>query len=768
MTLQDNNKKTGRGIYLFESALFVMFVCIIALRLSFMENPHIESFSLQGSFYDNFLSLSISSLLIISAAVWIVVRLWNGNFQYRLGGFELGILIFIVACVISTIATSNHRAGITDSITILSSMLTAFVLGQIANTTARKKILLFVIIAVGVANVYQCSEQFFSSNKFMIAEYEEEPTMQLERLGIEPGSFEHMLYEHRLYSKDVRGFFTTGNSTASLLVLAIFCTFAVFDFKPDFSKAKNTFPSTLLRTRKKLWLPIVLVLIFLVGLFETHSKGALVSFGIAGVLLFSAVKFGPVLRRRRVLIIFAIIVLIIVCVASVVNYGITHNTLPGGNSMLVRWQYWSATVKIVRDNLWTGVGGGNFGSYYTQYKIPQAIETVRDPHNFMLSIAGQYGIIGLAGFCIAIFFSIIKSCGPSKTLAEYGENNITTVAKDCGVLAVLVLLFIRPIFVRTELGGGVAVIFYILAIMYAAPAFCFGVTFWLCSRNKELSKSRQIHSVALLCGLFAMLIHNLIDFALFEPGIMTAFWVCIAVVYANYRTENATDDKIKPNKLKKIIVMSPAIIIITAIIWFCIIPGAKVAIKTEKANRLFARGEIEEATALLTIAHADDSLNPTPAATAGKMLLHKFKMNPNNSPQILLRAEKLLLAAIERDRTDFNNYENLAEVYRILAQINSEKRVFWFEKARFYLQQALIRYPSSAQLHVELAKIANQLGQIEPAIKHYKKAIEIEDAYTEQFKIMYPKKEVFSRMGKVKYIDAKEKLEELTQMKEKQ
>jgi tetratricopeptide (TPR) repeat protein len=759
MTLQNNSKKAFRGIHLFESALFVMFVCIIALRLSFMENPHIESLSLRGSFYDNFLSVSISSLLIISAVIWIVVRLWNGNLRYRLGAFELGILIFIIGCVISTIAASNRRAGITDSITILSSMLTAFVLGQIADTAVRKKILLFVIIAIGVANVYQCSEQFFSSNKFMIEEYEKEPTGQLERLGIEPGSFEQMLYENRLYSKDVRGFFTTGNSTASLLVLAIFCTFAVFDFKPDFSKAKNTV--------KKLWLPIVLLLIFLLGLFETHSKGAIVSFVIAVVLLFLVVRFGPVLSRRRFLILFAIVALIIVCIVSIVSYGITHNTLPGGNSMLVRWQYWSATVKIIRDNFWTGIGGGNFGSYYTQYKIPQAIETVRDPHSFVLNIAAQYGIIGLAGFCIAIFFPIIKGCMQNKTLAGHRENNITTVARDCGILAVLMLLFIRPIFVRTELAGGTTVILYILALMYAAPAFCFGVTFWLCGRNQEQTRPRQVYSAALLCGLFAMLIHNLIDFALFEPGIMTAFWVCIAIVYADWRTE-ATDDEIKPNKLKKIILTAPAIIIITAIIWFCIIPGAKAAIKTEQANRLFARGEIEEATILLSFAQKDDTLNPTPAALAGRMLIYKFKTNPGNPPKILLRAENLLLAAIERDRADYSNYENLAEVYMILAETNSEKRVFWFEKARFCLQQALRRYPSSAQLHTKSAKTAEQLGLSKEAIEHYKKAIEIEDAYREQFKIMYPGKEVFSRMGKVNYINAKEKLEELMRMKEKQ
>lgn len=770
MIHQNSNKKTDRGVCLFESVLFVIFVCIIALRLSFMENPHIESFGLQGSFYDNFLSISISCILILSFIAWFIVRLLSGNFRYRTGGLDYGILIFIIACAISTITASNRRAAITDSVTIVSAMLTAVVLSNLPETIERKKILLFVLIAMGIANVYQCSEQFFSSNKLMIEEYKAEPAVQLERLGIEPGSFQHMLYEHRLYSKDVRGFFMTGNSTAGLLVLAIFCTFAVFDFKVRLSEKKNVL--------KKIWLPTVLLLVLFAGLVMTHSKGAIISFAAAGILLLSAVRFSQILRERRGLIILIAIVLIVLCVIFVIGYGITYNTLPGGNSMLVRWQYWSAAAKIIAGHLLTGIGGGNFGVYYTQYKIPQALETVRDPHCFVLNILSQYGIIGLAGFCLAVFYPIIRACMQNKAVIRPAENNppslklrqtsLVTIAKTCGIPVVLVLLFIRPLAVRTEFAGGsIEAVLYIIAITYAAPAFFFGVTLWQCARTEEQSKNSQIFNAALLCGIFAMLIHNLIDFAVFEPGIMTALWVCIAIVYSDCRTKNVTGSSLT-NKTKKYILTAFAGAIAAAIVWFCIIPEAKTAVKTEKARLLYTEGESEKATALLIDACKDDPLNPTPAALAGKMLLNKFEMNPDNSQDILLTAEKSFLCAIRRDKADFKNYENLANVYETLAQITPEKRPFWFERTFAALQQALIRYPASAELHIEFAKTAQELGKIDSAIEHYKKAIEIEDAYTGQFKIMYPGKEVFSRMGKIKYKEAKEKLEELIQMKENQ
>lgn len=742
---------------IFESALFVLIMCFIALRLSFAENPNIESFSLQGTFYDNFLSVCISSLLIISGAIWMAVKLASG--KYRLSGFEYGILIFIIAAVISTIAASNRRAAITDSITILSAMLTGVVLSNLLETVERKKVLLFVLAGMAAANVYQCTEQFSSSNKLMIEQYENEPLSQLRALCIEPGSFQQMLYEHRLYSKDVRGFFTTGNGAGSLLVLAIFCVFAAFDFRVNFTEKKKTLI--------KLWFPIALLLVLFAGLVMAHSKGAFGSLITAGFLLFLVVRFGNVLNRHRRLIIISVIILIILCTVFIISYGLSHNTLPGGNSMLVRWQYWYSTAKIIADYPVTGVGGGNFATYYDQYKLPQGLESVRDPHCFILSILSQYGIIGLTGFCIALFYPIIKACIRNSPVKSSGNNIIIPVAKVSGISIVLFLLFIRPIFIRVQIGNTIDVIPYIVAIMYVAPAFFAGTTLWLCTRNEAQNKQiSQIFRPALLCGLFALLIHNLIDFAIFEPGIMTVFWACIAIIQSDFRSENRTVNETKPNKITKFILSIVPVATGAFILWLCVIPGVKTSFKIEKAKQFYSNGEFEDATKLLNKASIDDILNPTPAAYAGIVLLTKFEMNPSGSPDILMEAEKPLQAAIDRDKADFRNYENLGRVYEVLAQRATATRQSWLKKAFSAFEQALTRYPASSELHFELAKIAQQLNNNDIAIEHYKKAIEIEDSFAQQYKIMYPGRPASSRMGKTKYNEAKEKLEELMQNQE--
>ena len=84
--------------------------------------------------------------------------------------------------------------------------------------------------------------------------------------------------------------------------------------------------------------------------------------------------------------------------------------LPGGNSMLVRWQYWAASAHMIADHRMTGVGPGNFADYYTHYKPAAALESVADPHNVLLSLMTQYGPLGLIGFLAMVFVPLWRSC----------------------------------------------------------------------------------------------------------------------------------------------------------------------------------------------------------------------------------------------------------------------------------------------------------------------------------------------------------------------
>lgn len=70
-------------------------------------------------------------------------------------------------------------------------------------------------------------------------------------------------------------------------------------------------------------------------------------------------------------------------------------------SLGYRWEYWEATVAMLRDYPLSGCGPGNFQVFYTAYKLPQSSETIADPHNFALEIAATAGWPALALFLAA-------------------------------------------------------------------------------------------------------------------------------------------------------------------------------------------------------------------------------------------------------------------------------------------------------------------------------------------------------------------------------
>src|SRR5439155_18671632 len=73
-------------------------------------------------------------------------------------------------------------------------------------------------------------------------------------------------------------------------------------------------------------------------------------------------------------------------------------------SVLYRIEYWQATARVIGTYPLLGCGPGNFQEAYAAYKLPQASETVADPHNFLLEMwatAGTPAVILLIGLLLA-------------------------------------------------------------------------------------------------------------------------------------------------------------------------------------------------------------------------------------------------------------------------------------------------------------------------------------------------------------------------------
>ena len=762
------NPSKSKALAYFEYVLLALCLAVIAIRTTFTEGPTTQPATSAINLGDSLYSLSISTVLIMAFVLWIVCSFCSKSFIYRHTGMEIGLGIFCIGAFVAGLVAADKRLAITDIAVLLAPLLTAFLLVQILDSQAKIKLMLAVVAALGAISVYQCAEQFFVTNQMTIEQYEQDPQSMLGSLSIEPDSFRQFLFEHRLYSKGVRGYFTTRNSAGSFALMAFFASIALFidKFKNRRSDKQDT------------WYLLgcslgILAILFSLGL--TRSKGAFIGLFFAAVAFFMFLFIGNWLKAHKRVVLTICMLLAIVGSGAVVSYGLSHGKLPGGGPMLVRWQYWHASAKMYAIHPLTGVGPGNFGDFYTRYKPAAALESVADPHNFLLSILTQYGPLGLLGFLAMLLMPLWRLIAPTSADCSVETNQFQPTFRTQAIIFLtaisITLLFIRPILMPETFAEALDVIIYVVVTMYVAPAAVFIIAFVLFAG--PLPKTRDTKSgicntntaIAIFCAVLGVALHNLIDFAIFEPGVLTTFWALIACLIAiDYHTKSRPPIILKPKPFVKILIVIVALVASWVYLSYVYAPVARSTARIRQADIARYSGRFEYAHELLEKAADDDILSSSAQSINGRLYLQRYETLEKDR-DLLLRAESCLKDAIERNNVEFKNFERLIDVYRLLAESSvGQEKADWLDKAFEAASQAVEHYPGCGRLHFKQAQIADEMGDAEFAIEQYKKAVEIEDEYRAQFRRMYPEREdVVSRIDKKMYLDAKKRTVELSE-----
>ncbi len=740
----------------FEYVLLTVCLCVLAVRAMYVESPHAGLMDPKQILTNEALSLILSSTLILTAAAWFLVAFCRRKVSYRFSGIEIAAGLFLAAGLIGVFVASNKRAAVTDMLTILAPMLTAVLLIQILSSSSRIILVLLIAFALAATATYQCTDQFFTSNEDMIADYETNPQKHLDVIGAEEGSFQQMLYEHRLYGKDIRGFLTTSNSTGSFLLLSAFAAIGLFVDAFRNRRDKSSHAAVVCLG--------VAAAVACAGLILCRSKGALAAGAVCGVMFVAALTLGRYLHRRRRLLLVLIIVAVAIGTFVVIGYGTSRGTLPGGASMLVRWQYWDGAAKMYADKPLTGVGGGNFANYYPHYKIPAAPETVTDPHNFVLSLLSQYGPLGAIGFVagFVIILCRVAFSTPYKDPPEQKTGSNPPNPRPWGALfgIGLTLLVVRPVLLASDLGNRPDVMIYVIIILYIVPLAVFTVAFWLLwASQSELVQPGKATQIALFCGITAVAIHNLIDFAIFEPAVATLFWTMTACLFAvNSQRTNAGRVQFALPKIARLAILTTTGALTFALLHWALIPPVRSGRNIQRAlNDVFSRIELFDAAAIA------DPLSPRPLSLSANACLQQYTEGITRDKTLLQIGADRRRSAIQRNKAGYKNYRKLAEIYELQAATAASQsdRLEDLQRAFDALTEAVERYPGSDRIHLKLARLAELLDRDDAATTHYKTVVQIEDSYRDQFRVMYPGRKLFSRLGEKNYQFARQRLAEL-------
>lgn len=129
----------------------------------------------------------------------------------------------------------------------------------------------------------------------------------------------------------------------------------------------------------------IIAVLSLGAVLVTLSRGAMV--GIAG-----AAVLGAVLVNWRLLLWAGAVLAVVVVSSPVVRRRLASIVSISAN--IQRFRIWEGTWRMIQDHAWLGVGPGNFGLVYPQYRLPAEYEHAMSPHNIYLNIISGWGIPG--------------------------------------------------------------------------------------------------------------------------------------------------------------------------------------------------------------------------------------------------------------------------------------------------------------------------------------------------------------------------------------
>ena len=333
--------------------------------------------------------------LLLAALAALASR--HSRVQARVSRFELvvvcGGLCWLIAVTLLTSGHGNGRA-VWNGFWQVMSLASCFYIGRALLHSRQVCAAVILLLLVGcTAMSFVGLEQVLVSLPANRAKYAADPESVLAEYGFDapPGSPRRAQFEDRLNSPEPFANFALANSLASLLCLGVFLTggWLTSSILLDAATQKEK----VLRWGSLAGLSIAL-LTQLNCLLLTRSRTAYLSMLLAlGFWLILEWMRGKVRLTGRTLRMVGGAVSAFVLVGF--GWLLTVDSLvftEASKSISYRLEYWQATLAMIRQHAWTGVGLGNFQAYYPQYKLEQASEIIADPHNWVLDVAATLSV----------------------------------------------------------------------------------------------------------------------------------------------------------------------------------------------------------------------------------------------------------------------------------------------------------------------------------------------------------------------------------------
>lgn len=221
--------------------------------------------------------------------------------------------------------------------------------------------------------------------------------------GIPLSGPSQQLFERRLRdSQEPLGFFALANTFAGFMAVSLVLLSGAF--LHQILPKGNVLASGMVPHRNR-WLTALIAVAMLLAaycLILTKSRtawgGTLVGLAVLVCLMILATGSRAAMKKILPILGAGVAALVVLMVLASATGALDIEVLSeASTSLSYRLEYWASTWEVIQDHPILGTGPGNFRDHYLQYKLPQSSEEIADPHQFVLDVAANAGVVGVIG-----------------------------------------------------------------------------------------------------------------------------------------------------------------------------------------------------------------------------------------------------------------------------------------------------------------------------------------------------------------------------------
>jgi O-antigen ligase len=646
----------------------------------------------------------------VPGVLWVAAAWQRREMGWYPSALDIPVTLLLALVITST---CNHptRPAITMATEWMALGLSFFAVRQLVRSATARRALVTAMLATAFAVAVYGLYQAFWGLESLRREIARDRPAALRAVGIRPGSPEEVQFDNRLNSHEPYATFALANSLGGFLVAWLPVALSMW------LERRGSAPFSAERPTR-VWQRAALAAVastILICLLMTQSRSAYVGLAVALAILAIA-QGAPMLWQQRrwwpwLAVAFAVLLGLARWRGKVDEKLITE----AGKSLGYRLEYWTATLALIAEHPWLGVGPGNFRGHYLKHKLPQSSEEIADPHNFWFEVAAGSGVPAAIGLTACIVLGAWRMVRRRPTSLAAATASTAPAGTDGLPMA-------RPIV--SLLAGGPVGLWLAWWLSDADVGLLLTLVMsWVLAAWSLHRMPLESAAVGFVSGIIALCVNLLAAGGIAMPGVGQSLWLLLAVGLTA-RDAGCVPVTLRSRFVRGLASAAPLVALFGASVWL-VQPVLECKTYLVRASESAARGDPDFAARFLLLAAEADPWSSEPWAELARIEFGRWAASPPGAPRAAAfdRALRAIEQMRRRSATPGEAYGLEGQLWAARAETDPPS---WHRAAEAF-GRTVEWHPAKAGPHADLADALWRAGQHEQAEAESRRALDLDE-----------------------------------------